>query len=101
MKLLLARETPTGIRLVVHLDPTKLQEDGTPDPAWCLEHTWVPFRPGEKAHGGTNAPTVTKVQYVAQVRTEFKLLAQAALAKLQATATPDAGTALPGEGETL
>lgn len=116
MKLLKARELPTGYIFCAHLDETKLIPDPAlpapaagekdtrplvPDPAWCFDATWGPFVSGQKAHGGANAPTVTKTMYLAQIRAEFKLLCEHELAQRVASTAPTAGRALAGEGEAL
>jgi hypothetical protein len=76
-----------SVRVVVHLDETKLGLDGQPDPAWVYMAQWPPKPAG-----------VTVAAYVDMVKREAKLAAQHRLAQLRADTE---GTALPGEGETL
>lgn len=86
MKLLKFRLMANGnIRVVIHLDTTKVDAEGNPDPAWVYELTW----PQKPANLGVNA-------YRDQIKQESKLLAQVELAKRQ---TPDEGTAVAGAGE--
>jgi len=87
LKLLKARETPDSYRLAVHLDETKLDNAGNPDPAFVAVYNWNKTRPGG----------MTKLQHLAQIRTETKALAQAEAARRNA----DEGTQLAGEGNTL
>jgi 8-oxo-dGTP pyrophosphatase MutT (NUDIX family) len=91
MQLLRFRKRPDdSIRIVVHLDDTKVTEDGAPDPAWIYEATWPP-----------KPANMTAQAYGDMVKREAKLLAQAQLAELQDEDTDDQGTALAGEGATL
>jgi hypothetical protein len=91
MQLLRFRKRPDdSIRIVVHLDDTKVTEDGDPDPAWIYEATWSP-----------KPANMTAQAYTDMVKREAKLLAQAELAKLQAGENENPGTALAGEGATL
>jgi hypothetical protein len=76
-----------SIRIVVHLDETKLGPDGQPDPAWIYMAQWPPKPAG-----------VTVAAYIDMVKREAKLVAQLRLAELRADTE---GTLLTGEGETL
>jgi hypothetical protein len=90
MQLLRFRRLGDGtIRIAVWLDDSKSIDD-QPDPRWVLEHNWPPRTslPGPPA----------AADYQAMIRQEMRLLAQQRLASLQ---QPEAGTALPGEGDTL
>jgi hypothetical protein len=91
MHLLRFRRRDDGtIRIIVHLDETKILEDGQPDPEWVYDATW-PAKPA----------SMTAQAYGDMVKREAKLLAQAELARLQVEDTDDQGTALAGEGATL
>ena len=89
MKLLLARERGGVLRFRVHLDEGRLGADGQPDPAWIEEWRWTATAPDGR----------TRPQYLADIRRELRLLADARLADL--AAPPDTGVALPGEGQTV
>lgn len=80
MLLLKFRDKGTYIVAVVHLDETKVLEDGSPDPVWVRRYEYS-----------------TAEMTLARVKVEIKRLAQAELATLQA----GEGTALAGEGQAL
>jgi hypothetical protein len=89
LKLLRFRLLPDGrIRLLIHLDETKVTGDGFPDPVWVYEVVW-PKKPAN----------VTATAYRDTIKQESKLLAQLELAERQDAF--DEGTPLTGEGETL
>jgi hypothetical protein len=84
MQLLRFRKLPNdSVRIVVHLDETKLTDDGQPDPEWVYDATWPP-----------KPANMTAQAYTDMVKREAKLLAQAQLADLQAAENDNPGTAL-------
>ena len=86
MKLIKARELATEYRFVIHLDETKVNRDGEPDPTYVFECVW-----GKEPPEGQ-----TKAQYLAMIKREMKLLAQGELSSRLAT-----GTILTMEGTIL
>jgi hypothetical protein len=82
----LRRLTTNEYRIVVHLDTSKVDEDGNPDPNYLLEIRW-PARPDGMTHA----------DYLQQQRPLIREHCQQYLAHESATEGP----ALPGEGETL
>jgi hypothetical protein len=91
MKLLRFRELPTQFVARVQLDDTQVLADGTPDPAWVAEYRY----------GKDRNPGETKAAYLTRLRGEVRALALEELARRQATANGDEGTALAGEGAVL
>lgn len=93
MQLLSARRAGSTFRYRVHLDETKLDAAGQPDPAFILENGWStePRGPSETVAAYTARLTV----FEAMARREMRLLCQARLAIL----APAADVSLAGEGE--
>jgi hypothetical protein len=89
MQLLRFRQRDDGqIRVVVHLDDTKITDEGDPDPSYVWSATWP-----------TKPQGITANAYADMIKREAKLLAQAELDKRQAVGNE--GTAIAGEGATL
>ena len=87
MKILRLRLLSTGqYRIVVHLDTSKTDGSGNPDPDYVVELRW-PGRPDGMTHAA----------YLQQERPHIREHCQAVLAFRVATE----GNALPGEGETI
>lgn len=84
MKLITAREHSTAYRFRVHLDESKTDSQGGPDPAYVKEYRFSKTPP----------PGQTAAEYLARVLAEVK-----ALAAMSAAA--DTAVALPAEGTTL
>jgi hypothetical protein len=81
MKLLKARELADAFKFVVHIDTSKVLEDGSPDGNYVSTF----FRDKDFAERG-----LTKLQYLAQIKREIKL------ALRQGNGVE--GTVLAGEG---
>jgi len=80
MQFLKAEEQATQFYFVVLLDESKLQEDGSPDPAYVREYAWPKTPP----------VGVSKTDYIASMKREMQLLAEIELAAL-APAIPLSG----------
>lgn len=85
MKVLLARDTGTEFRFRVHLDDTKVDANGEPDPEWVEEFAW----------GKEPPPGRTPTQYLADIQREMKMLCE------QRLAAKNQGAPLSMEGQTL
>lgn len=87
MTLLRLRKLSTdSYRIVVHLDATKVDAAGKPDPLWLMVFT-LPPKPAE----------VTQGEYLQQERLKVRASCLRRLAELEATE----GNALTGEGDSL
>lgn len=58
-----------------NLDPSKVLEDGSPDPAWNVQWAWDKDLKG-----------LSEAEYIASIKAESLLLAQSELAKRQPAA---------------
>jgi hypothetical protein len=87
MRILRLRLLSTGeYRVVVHLDASKIGEDGSYNPADVLEMRW-PAKPEGMTHA----------TYLQQERPKIRQICESALAYRVASE----GSALPGEGDPL
>lgn len=97
MRLITARRTSGNATLAVHLDTTKVDGQGNPNPTYVLTRTWrMPKRQGGETvqqYAARMAP------WVDGIKADMRTLCQGRLAELEEAADP--GTALPGEGEEL
>jgi hypothetical protein len=87
MKIIKARDVGSAFEFCVHIDTTRVNEDGTPDEKWCLDLAWSKEPP----------EGVSASDHMASIQREMKLLAQVELAKRQA----GQGKALALEGTAL
>lgn len=96
MLLLRARRLARSATFSVHLDTTKTITGGLPDPAWVYTQSWdLPTR----IDGETTAAYTTRLApWIASVKVDLRVLADAALAEAQDRVT-GAGTAIAGEGQ--
>lgn len=85
MKIIEAKDMGNEYCFCVHLDETKLDANGNPDPAYLKYFAW-----GKQPPSGQTA-----TQYLASIKNEMKLLCQLDLDTL------NAGTALAMEGTVL
>lgn len=72
MKIIEAKDMSTEYCFCVHIDETKLDANGKPDPAYLKDFTW-----GKQPPIGQTA-----TQYLTSIKKEMKLLCQLELEKL-------------------
>lgn len=84
MKILAAEERATEFFYRIHIDDTKLIQDGTPDPRYVREFNW-----GKEPPEGQSVD-----QYLAAIKREMKLLCEDELRRMTTTPLADQGEAL-------
>lgn len=90
------REHGDRIEVCVHMDETRVLDDGTPDPGACLDLEWAREEP--KRDGETVAQfNARQAEHREMVAREAKLLA----ADEWAIRNPSASTPLAAEGSTV
>ncbi len=98
MKIHRFREHATDYELSIHLDETKVLEDGTPpDPAWCAETRWGKEEP-KRADETTTQFAARQKAHRDMIQLESALLAKLELSRR----VGGEGTAVAGrEGATV
>lgn len=87
MRIHKAEDRGAVLHYCIHLDESRVQEDGTPDPAACREYEWSKEPPAG----------VSQADHEAAILREMKLLAQLELDAMSAAAP----TPLAVQGQAL
>lgn len=100
MRLIHARQKGRAVTLRAHLDPTRVLPDGSPDPEYVVEHTWM--LPGRLTKAEQDDFAVKRgkdTDWLKGVKADFRRMCRERLDELELRDAP--GVALPGEGDDL